>query len=147
MQLLQPFLRYLHEVGVEVRLTADGIGIVGIGVGVVSGQDLLDATARLHEERAHNPNIRYAVMDLSAISQGQIDTESVRLSAKPADGTPQLTVAIVAPSDVLFGLSRMWEMLAEQTGLATRVVRTRAELITWLQEELAQPVDPFRLSE
>ena len=128
-------------------MTADGIGIVGIGVGVVSGQDLLDATARLHEERAHNPNLRYAVMDLSAISQGQIDTESVRVIAKPADGTPQLTVAIVAPSDVLFGLSRMWEMLAEQTGLATRVVRTRAELITWLQEELAQPVDPFRLSE
>ena len=88
-----------------------------------------------------------AVMDLSAVPQEQIDSESIRMIARPADETTPICVAIVAPSDVLFGLSRMWETLAEQTGLASRVVRTEAELITWLQEELARPVDPFRLSE
>ena len=56
-------------------------------------------------------------------------------------------VVVVAPSEVLFGLSRMWEMLAEREGLISRIVRTRAEAITWLQDELTQRVDPFRLTE
>ena len=133
---------------IEVRQTVDGIGIVGTGVDLVSGQDLLDATARLREEVEGNPQIRYAVMDFTAIPEERIDTESLRvLATQRIESMSGIFVVVVAPSDVLFGLSRMWEMLAEREGLISRVVRTRAEAITWLQDELAQQVEPFRLTE
>ena len=145
---VQPPLRYLPRVSIEVQLTADGIGIVGTSVGVLSGQDLLDATARLGEEVGRNSEIRYAVMDLSAIPDEKVDTQSLRaLAAQRLELMHRLFVVVVAPSEVLFGISRMWEMLAEGPGLVTRVVRTRAEAITWLQDELTQPVLPFRLTE
>jgi len=40
--------------------------------------------------------------------------------------------AIVAPSDVLFGMSRMFEVLAEKWFRETRVCRARAEGEAWL---------------
>jgi hypothetical protein len=145
---VQPLLRYLPDVGIEVRQAVDGIGIVGTSVGVVSGQDLLDATARLREEVEGNPRIRYAVMDFSAIPEANIATESLRvLATQRIESVSGIFVVVVASSEVLFGLSRMWEMLAEREGLISRVVRTRAEAITWLQDELTQQVDPFRLTE
>ena len=60
---------------IEVRLTADGIGMAATGVGVLTGQDLLDATAQLREEAERNPEIRYAVMDLSAVPEEKVDGE------------------------------------------------------------------------
>ncbi len=141
-------MRYLPDVGIEVRQTVDGIGIVGTSVGLVSGQDLLDATARLREEVEGNPRIRYAVMDFSAIPEEKIATESLRvLATQRIESVSGIIVVVVAPSEVLFGLSRMWEMLAEREGLISRVVRTQAEAIAWLQDKLTQPVNPFRLSE
>jgi hypothetical protein len=135
-------------VGIEIRQTVDGIGIVGTSVGLVSGQDLLDATARLREEVEGNPRIRYAVMDFSAIPEESIDTESLRvLATQRIKSVSGIFVVVVAPSEIFFGLSRMWQMLAEREGLISRVVRTRAKAITWLQDELTQQVDPFRLTE
>ena len=122
--------------------------MVGTGVGVLSGQDLLDATAQLGEEVERNPEIRYAVMDLSAIPEEKVDTQSIReLAAQSLNPMHGLFVVVVAPSEVLFGISRMWEMMAETPGLSSRVVRTRAEAITWLQDKLTQPVAPFELAE
>ena len=133
---------------IEVRLTEDGIGMVATGVGVLTGQDLLDATAQLREEAERNPEIRYAVMDLSAISEEKVETRSIGvLAGQRLKLTQELCVVVVAPSDVLFGISRMWEMMAERRSFGSRVVRTRAEAITWLQERLTRPVAPFRLTE
>ena len=144
---VQPLLRSHPDMGIEVRQTVDGIGIVGTSVGLVSGQDLLDATARLREEVEGNPRIRYAVMDFSAIPEETIATESFRvLAIQRIESVSGIIVVVVAPSEVLFGLSRMWEMLAERERLISRVVRTRAEAITWLQDELTQRVDPFLLT-
>ena len=135
---------YAQRVGIVVRAAADGIGIIGTGEGVVTGQDLLAATAQLIAEGQRNSELRYAVMDLSAIPEQELDTRSLKAAAvRPRSPMPELIVAVVAPSEILFGLSRMWEMLAEQSGLATRVVRTREEAITFLQEQLTQPVHPF----
>jgi hypothetical protein len=41
-------------------------------------------------------------------------------------------VAVVAPSDVHFGLSRMGAVHSEQVGVAARVFRTADEALRWL---------------
>jgi hypothetical protein len=135
-------------VSIDVRLTADGIGMIATGVGILTGQDLLDATSQLREEAERNPEIRYGVMDLSEIPEEKVDARSIRaLAAQRLELTHELCIVVVAPSDALFGISRMWEMMAEQRGLGSRVVRTRADAIRWLQERLTRPVAPFRVAD
>lgn len=144
-------MRYPGQVAIEVSLTLDGIGAVYTSSGVLTGQDLLDADARVREEARRNPGFRYVFVDHSAIPEEKIDTESLQVLAERTSETLELIpagmVAIAAPSDVLFGLSRMWETQAEQPGLVTFVARTRDEAVAWLKEKLSQRQLPFRLTE
>jgi hypothetical protein len=137
--------------GIEVSLAADGVGAQFRSYGVLTSQDLLDANQRLHIEITRNPGLRYLLVDHSAIPEEKVDTASLRLLAERVSNNleiiPEGFVAIVAPNDVLYGLSRMWETLAEQSTLTTRVMRTRAEAVAWLKEELAQRQLPFILTE
>ena len=144
-------LRYLLWVTIEVDLTTDGFGVIYKSSDVLTGQDLLEADARLPEEIERNPEIRYLLVDHSAIPQAQVDSRSLQVLAQRAAGALEMVehgiVAIAAPNDVLFGLSRMWQMQAEQPGLVAFVARTRAEAIAWLEQELAKNQLPFRLTE
>ena len=45
-------------------------------------------------------------------------------------------MAIVAPQDLAFGLSRMFEIYREQQQIAVRVFRTRTEALAWLKNPL-----------
>ena len=79
-----------------------------------------------------------------------IDGDSIReLAARSGvtmDMVPVGIVAIVAPNDILFGLSRMWAGLAPASNLVVHVGRTREEATTWLAEELRQRDLPFQLA-
>jgi len=44
--------------------------------------------------------------------------------------------AIVATSDLVFGLSRMWEILSENTNLTTMVFRDIHKAIAWLKIDM-----------
>jgi hypothetical protein len=138
---------YPYDVSIEASLTADGIGVVYTSLGVLTGQDLLDAGEHFRVESRSNPEIRYVIMDHSAIPEEKVDSVSLKALASRVseilEPTPEVLMAIVAPNDVLFGLSRMWETLAEQAGFITRVMRTRAEAMAWLEEELTQRQLPF----
>jgi hypothetical protein len=90
-------------------------------------------------------------VDHSAIPEEKVDTASLRTLAgrvgKNLELIPEGLVAIVAPNDILYGLSRMWETLADRSALTTRVMRTRAEAVAWLKEELGKRQLPFLLTE
>ena len=45
-------------------------------------------------------------------------------------------VAIVAPSDVLYGLARMWQMLIDGTIWETMVFKTRYEAEGWIRRRV-----------
>jgi len=81
-------------------------------------------------------------VDHSEVPEERVDVESIQALAGAVEGAmspiPEGLVAIVAPSDLLFGLARMWETLAAQPGLNSRVVRARPEAIAWLEDELTR---------
>jgi hypothetical protein len=135
--------------GIRVTPNADGVGIVYTSFGVLTGRDLLEANDLLHAELEANPAIRYLLVDHSAIPEEKVDATSLKALAKRTDDNlrtiPEGLVAIVAPSDVLFGLSRMWASMAEHPNLAVEVARTKETAIAWLEEQLTQRQLPFRL--
>jgi hypothetical protein len=140
---------YHRRVSIELSLTPDGVGAVYKSSGLLTGQELLDADSRMHEEVLANPGIRYLLVDHGAIAEEKVDVASLRNLASRTgrflEIIPDGMVAIVAPNDVLYGLSRMWEALVEQPGLVSRVVRTREEAVAWLRQELDRRGLPFAL--
>ena len=135
---------------IRVSSTADGIGVVFTSYGVLTGQDLLEATERLRALIEANPACRYLLIDHSAIAEENVDTESLKAIAEQTEDNlrtiPEGLVAIAAPSDVLFGLSRLWAMRAEHPKLVTEVTRTKETAIAWLEQQLTERQLQFRLS-
>jgi len=131
-----------------MHLTADGVGLLIKSMGILSGRDLLEAGEGFRDESRRNPSICYAIMDHSAIPEENVDGQSLRTLARRVDEIleplPKVILAIVAPNEVLFGLSRMFETLAENPRLITRVAETHAEAMAWLKAELAERGLPFR---
>jgi len=95
-----------------------------------------------------NPGLRYLLVDHSAVTEEAIDTASLQELARRLRGDlvplPEGLIAIVAPADVLFGLSRMYSMLGELDNLDVIVKRDRSEAIAWLREELTSRGLDFR---
>jgi diguanylate cyclase (GGDEF)-like protein len=147
-----PRRRSSHTRGMNIRvsLTADGIGVVYTSSGALTGRDLVEADERLRAKLEANPALRYLLIDHSAVLEEKVDTKSLKTLAATTrvrlTTIPEGLLAIVAPSDVLFGLSRMWAMMAEHPNLAVEVTRERETAVAWLEQQLTQRQLPFRLS-
>lgn len=70
----------------------------------------------------------------SARMQTLIDLD-LRLAEKVQRG---FLVAVAAPGDLQFGMSRMWQSLADATGFEIRVFRNRPDAMTWLRSRAGQ---------
>jgi hypothetical protein len=118
-----------------------GRGIIFCGFGVLTENELVEAKLALKSNAEAMRHVAFALIDLKNVDELNLDSKSVRrlvgideLLAKLATN---MVVGIVAPSDHLFGIARMWEANASDTGWPIHVVRSHAEANAWFAEMLA----------
>lgn len=120
-----------------VRLVpiANGKGIVYSAYGVTKGDDFV----RGNEQVMKQPlaDLVFAVVDHSGATELDYDGTAVKRLVEQDKQLmkslrPGFLVAVVAPHNFEFGLSRMWQQLAEITGWEIMVVRSRAEADRWI---------------
>lgn len=129
---------------VQVGELAGGQILAMVCLGDVGGTDFSEAT----REVLAWDNTRLAKVVCAIIDQSQavaFNVESARLeiivnldmqlARRMRKG---LVVAAAAPRDIQFGLSRMWQTLAEATGWEIQVFRNREEALAWLRARSAQ---------
>jgi len=97
--------------------------------GDVEGEDIGKAN---REQAQHVARLKPSagIADLSAVKTFDVSSQALRTAAlQPSpypDETPRF---IVAPSDYLFGMARMYQILANRPGEKLRVVRKRKEAL------------------
>lgn len=70
------------------------------------------------------------ISDLTGVKQFNVPAEIMRAAAlQPAPFPPETPRFIVAPSDLLFGMSRMYELVADRPEGKLRVVRKREDAL------------------
>jgi hypothetical protein len=116
----------------------EGRGVYLAGTGLLTGQEILDAKTRFLRESDRLRGLHYGLIDLTAVTELRVTRddvlEFVQVDMQIALLVPRaLAVAIVAPSDLAFGIARMWEAFAEITRWNTHVFRSRAEADPWLR--------------
>ena len=104
--------------------------------GAVTGTDFATADAALLDSPAALRVLRYALIDFGEATNFLATQEEIRRVAEVdhriAELVPHLCLAIVAPRDLQFGISRMWQVFVEGTGWETAVFRDRREAEAWL---------------
>jgi hypothetical protein len=67
-----------------------------------------------------------------------MQTENIRAKAGmdkiAAEINPDVVVALIASKNVMFGLTRMWEVFVDQIGWKTKVFRSKTEAEVWIKE-------------
>ena len=123
---------------IEIRYLDDGIGVCWLGQGVVTGQDLLEASKETFKSEEILKQIKYAVIDFTSIDKASMQTENIRAKAGmdkiAAEINPDVVVALIASKNVMFGLTRMWEVFVDQIGWKTKVFRSKTEAEVWIKE-------------
>jgi hypothetical protein len=130
----------VYRMPVNVASMQNGAGLLFICTGNVTAKDLLGAKDRLLETPTRLQECRFAIVDLELASSLQLSPDEIRKIADrdrdlAAVTRPGLPVAVLAPNDVAYGLSRMWEVFVENTGWETIIFRTRKEGEEWVRQK------------
>jgi hypothetical protein len=123
------------------ELTEDCLGIVHVGTGLVTGEDLLAGTRMASQLVQNTENFQFEFVDLSDASELRITAEEINEIVQEdriaATYRPRAIVVIVAPSDEVFAIIQQWERKVEDLGWRTFIARSRREALTWLRDQLA----------
>ena len=131
-----------RQVPIEVRYLDNGIGASWLGGGVVTGQDLIDASKETFAPEERLKQIRYALVDFTHIEGVSISPADIRkkaiLDGGAASIVPNTVVALVAPEDLTFGLARVWDAYVDGLSWETMVFRSVAEAESWIEERVGR---------
>jgi hypothetical protein len=105
--------------------------------GVITEAELIEVARKLSTDPDLPPGHR-ELIDLTGVEQTDVSPAALRLVAGWFSGTDQVAnrgrVAVCAPADLAFGLSRMYEVFRQPSGIHLRVFRTIEEARVWLAE-------------
>lgn len=128
----------------ETLYVDSGKGIHKFGTGVVTSAEVIQSGVTESMDEARVSKLRYGLIDFSKTTELKMTPEGVRqlvqVNRKAAMLTQGAFVAVVAPSPLVYGLSRMWQIFAEDLGWNANVFDTRADALAWLRKQLA-PAD------
>ena len=122
---------------IEVMHCCDGAGVLYIGTGVISGNDILRANEITFQSAEVIKKARFYLDDWTGATTTSMTTDEMRLAVgqdiAAAQVNPDIVVATVCPADLFFGMARMWEALADEVPWQTFTTRSLIEAKEWIK--------------
>jgi hypothetical protein len=124
----------------DIEFTSDGMGVILDHSGDVDGHELINAIRAIHENEKFK-SVNYWISDRTKCSSYNVDSDQVASIAKQTKlartKNPSLLVALVSPSALQFGISRMLQSLTDKEFTTTLVCDTRAKAVAWIESNLS----------
>jgi hypothetical protein len=126
---------------IDIRVLHNGIGVLYLCDGTVTGRDFIDANNRLLAYKDRLKQLRYGLVDMTATDDLQIsESELLTITAqdkKIASFAPsEAVVAVIARDEYALQISRLWESFIEHTGWETMTFRLRWKAESWIIERV-----------
>jgi hypothetical protein len=123
----------------EFHILHGGMGRRWIVRGALRGKELIARNESILSSKSYE-GVRWLIIDERAITSLDLTPEQVRTIKQQDDRLarvlPELVTAVIVPSDLVYGMTRMWEMLTERPGWSVQAFRSEAEADAWLREEV-----------
>jgi len=118
-----------------------GRGLVFSGSGLVTAGEIVTVKIGLKERPEALRQVAYALVDFQSVNELRVSLPEIELltgiDQELAQLLPAVALAVVAPGNHVFGVSRMWESYLDLPGWSVRVFRSASEASAWLHQ--AQP--------
>lgn len=120
---------------VTARFENDGRGMVFIGQGVISGEQLIQQT-----EKTYSPDVLgrlcYQIIDLRGVERMDITAEQMKhlatLDCKAAEVMSGAKIAIIASHGLTVGISRIYSAYAQSPKLEAQIFPTIEKARAWI---------------
>jgi len=120
-----------------------GKGVHKFGSGTVTGLEIFVSAIEESRDQERARKLRYGLIDFSAVTEFKVTPQDihriVEANRKTAALTPNAVVAIVAPSELPYAMSRLWHTLSDDLGWTSHVFHTRPDAVAWLRKHLVRP--------
>jgi hypothetical protein len=117
-----------------------GKGVFKVGKGLVTSADLLLIAIQQAQDVEGTRGLKYGIADFAEVTDFQVTSDAIRQLVEIQRKTAQISqgafIAIIAPGQVTYGISRIWQSFTEDMGWTARVFRNRADAIFWLRKQL-----------
>jgi hypothetical protein len=125
-------------VSVSIKIADSGLGIILTATDYLTVQELSAANLDFFTQHAQEfSSCRYWFVDFSQVTDTDADHAKIRrlasMHVEVSQMNLQLIVAVCSPADFSFGMTRMWEVLAEATGWQTSVFRSGEQAKIWIR--------------
>lgn len=118
-------------------------GILVKGEGVVTGNEIKEINRKLYDSTEKLLKTRYQLWDLTNVSEVVVSNTDIEIFARQdaaaAKINPNMAIAVVANSDLLYGLSRMWEGHSYSSPFKSMVCRDIADAERWIDKTIGKP--------
>ncbi len=126
---------------IDIRVLHNGIGIVYLCHGTVTGKDFIVANNRLLTFKDVLKEAKYGLVDMADADDVQIsESELLTITAqdkKIASFVPSAAVvAVIANDEFALRIARIWESFIEHTGWETMTFRMRWKAESWIIERV-----------
>jgi hypothetical protein len=124
-----------------------GLGVVFIGEGVVTGQEIIQANKKILSFEEKIKISKYCIIDYYEASTYDVSTPEIRIIADQdkeiSKYLPDYIVAIVAKRNLEFGVSRMWQTIIELNDLKwdTEIFKDRNDAEKWIKNKVKEKYD------
>jgi hypothetical protein len=116
--------------------------VVQIGCGIVLGSEMVGGARAVREHVQSGGDLTHGLVDLSDVTELHLSADEVGLIAaenhQAAASMSHATVAVIAATDLAFGMARMWEAMVAGTNWRTRVFRDRQAARAWLRIDTSE---------
>ena len=129
---------------VEIKYLDDGLGVSFIGEGIVTGEDIISSNKQIFSSEEKMIKNKYGLIDYSSVTKLEVSKSEVEIIAsqdkKASEYISDGVVAVVAKDDLAYGVTRMWEIIVECTGIQweTMVFRAREDAEAWIKEKVKE---------
>ncbi len=129
-------------------LVDGGKGLCKTGEGLVTSEEVLAASRRDVDNEDEIRGLCYGLVDFSATTSLKLTSNDLRHVVASNGALARLiparhvTVAVVAPSHISFGMARVWHTLSEDFGWQRDIFIDRAAAIAWLRTTVPSGDDP-----
>ena len=125
----------------KINYIDGGRGIELLFSGKVVLSDFLGAYKELYNEQ-NLYRQKYQSGEFTDVDAIDLSFEDIRLIAQldidASKKNPNIVIANVGSSDLEFGLSRMWQILADECSFEIEVFRKREDAMKWIESKLGK---------
>ena len=127
---------------VSIKFLDEGKGVLFDFKDFLNAEEIISAIKSFYQSKESFRNNKYSIVKYYSkfdpkITKKDVDA-LVNLGLKYSEANPDRVIAVIAPENLNFAYSRMWEMFSDKTNWDRMVFRNEDKAITWLKKKVKE---------